>query len=217
MSSVIEGWRVVAEVHSFDGHHVDRDHLESATFVNAVIEPAVGTWPYHYERVSRATSNRASLSESGADPLAHSPVGVKPVDAPPTQLLEMLAGSGIADAERLVVEASRRVALSEELRGWYRLPKPRSTPTKRGLGGRNVREFAELANLFVSAVDWSPEAPVKRLAEEFAYTGYPSTWWHQIGNSLAKNGFIDERRWGVGGGSLTKRTIDELNAHKKGQ
>ncbi len=226
MSRPIDDWQVVAEVQSFDGHHPDRDHLKSATFVNAVIQPH-GQWPVHHERIDRAKWNNEWIALDPSDAvyetedgpeemaLAHSSVGIKPTSAPSSAALKALSRSNIADAEKLVVAASQCVAEVDILRGWYRLPTPRTTPTKRGLGGRNIREFAELANLFIYAAEQDPAAPVKWLANEFSYTGYPSTWWHQIGNSLAKKEFISDRRWGLGGGKLTQRTLDELAAHRR--
>lgn len=225
MSKAVAGWRLVAELQSLAGYDPLRDSLQSVEVVGVSIEPA-GRLTMEHRRVQRQADNRWVTLDpeptydedgqvDGERPLWQSAVGERPTGPPPSDLLLSLTPSALEATVSLVVEASELLPTSERLRGWYRLPSPRTTPTERGKGGRNVREWAELAALYIYAFEVSPDAPVKWLSQEFSYTGYPSSWWHGIASDLSKRGFLEERQAGQAGGVLGERSILELEAHRR--
>lgn len=223
-SHELDGWQIVVELHSFDGYDPALDVLNSADIVDVSIEPA-GNLTLEHRRAERQKGNHhASLEttptynedgEVDGPQLWHDAVGERPHGRPSVSLLKKLTASRLDASVRLLLRASALVPESDRLRGWYRLPTPRTTPTKRGKGGRNIREWAELASLYMYAYEVSPEAPVKWLSQEFSYTGYPSSWWHGIAGDLTKRGFLEGRNPGHAGGVLGERTIRELEAHRR--
>lgn len=224
-SKPIDGWRIVAEYHNFDGYNPERDYIETVDLVHVGIEPS-GAFPWQIQRTQASyldytvidPSDAVVMTEDGPEEqwsLAHHEVGVKPSGSLPAALLAQLGGGNLDEGADIVVEGSVAASQTPYLRGWYQLPRPLTSPTKRGRGARNVCVFAELAALYIHAAEVAPDAPVKWLHETFSYTRWPISRWHAVGNDLAKYGFIEGRRHGASGGSLTQRTLDELEAHRR--
>lgn len=226
VSKPVDGWIVVIEYHCYDGYDPASDVPEALEAVNVMIEPD-GSGLLPHRRGDRVSLNSELVLEVEltADEDGHEeqwgflsspmPVGERPDVPPSAKLLMSVTPELIMSGAKTLLSAARSDPFTDNCQGWYRLPGPLTSPTRRGRGGRSVREWAELAALYVYAVEMEPASPIKWLSREFAYTERPATWWQQIATELTKHGFLDDRHPGQPGGTLAERTIKELAAHRR--